>query len=128
MLSRRVLVVDDDSQCRDLICRVLSAAGLLVVPVPNGRAALAVLAHTEVDAVVSDINMPEVDGRSLCTALQADPRLKHLPVLLVSSVPPSAGELAALGAKFLAKPFAPGHLSHAVSELLGGAGTSSRTT
>lgn len=100
------LIVDDDGQYRDLMCRLLSHAGILVVPVVNGEDALRVLEHTPVDAIVTDLEMPRVNGRQLCAAIRQHSSLRTTPILLVSSASIEAAERLAIGADaFLKKPF-----------------------
>jgi adenylate cyclase len=103
-----ILIVDDDPGSLGLLRAVLEKDGHTVREAPDGVAALAVLGRESVDAVISDIAMPAMDGRQLLTAIKADATLSHLPVIMISG----AGDREMLvdciagGAEdYLAKPF-----------------------
>jgi two-component system chemotaxis sensor kinase CheA len=84
--SVRVLVVDDQVTVRELERRILSGAGYDVLVAGDGREALELLhGGAVVDLVVTDLEMPELDGLELVTELRADPRWQALPVVVVSS-------------------------------------------
>jgi CheY-like chemotaxis protein len=82
----RVLVVDDSPPRRRLLTSLLGAAGHEVIEAPNGAAALELLDGDAVDAVVSDVKMPRMDGFQLCHTLRRDPRWVRLPFIFYSSV------------------------------------------
>jgi two-component system chemotaxis sensor kinase CheA len=82
---RRVLVVDDSFTTRTLEKTILEAHGYQVEVAVDGAEALARLQCEEFDVVVSDIEMPKVDGFALLERVKSDRRLKELPVLLVTS-------------------------------------------
>lgn len=81
----RVLVVDDDAAIRDLFAAILEEeGGYEVVLAADGREALGRLAQAPVDAIICDINMPTMNGIELIRAVQADPRLRGTPIIVVS--------------------------------------------
>ena len=82
----RVLIVDDSPPRRHLLSTVLRAAGHEAVMAPNGAVALAMLETEAVDAVVSDVKMPRMDGFELCRSIRRDARLRHLPFIFYSSI------------------------------------------
>jgi adenylate cyclase len=81
-----LLVVDDNRVNRLLLGRALEQLGHRVSFAENGRQALEALRQREVDLVLLDIEMPEMDGYQTLTALAADPRLRDIPVVMMSSV------------------------------------------
>jgi len=94
-----VLAADDSASIRQLLERALSRAGMAVRIVTNGQEALAAAreiarraaaqgrpAHELLDVVISDIEMPLMDGFTLTKNLKADPALKDVPVILYSSI------------------------------------------
>jgi CheY-like chemotaxis protein len=81
-----VLVVDDSLPRRRLLTALLGQAGHQVSTAPNGAAALELLAGEAVDAVVSDVKMPRMDGFQLCRALRRDARWGRLPFIFYSSI------------------------------------------
>ena len=91
---RHVLVVDDSSVARNQIKRTLEQIGVECTTVNNGRKALDVLqawasesaVAKRIAMVISDIEMPEMDGYTLTAEIRSDPRLENLYVMLHSSV------------------------------------------
>jgi two-component system, chemotaxis family, sensor kinase CheA len=85
---RRVLVVDDSLTSRTLERSILEAAGFETLVPVNGAEALSVLRRpdSKVDLVLSDVEMPELDGFGLTEAIRRDPQLAQIPVVLVTSL------------------------------------------
>jgi two-component system chemotaxis sensor kinase CheA len=82
----KVLVVDDQFTVRELQRSILRAAGYRVEVARDGREALVELsAKGDYDMVVTDLQMPEMDGLELLAAIRADPQRTHLPVVMVTS-------------------------------------------
>jgi class 3 adenylate cyclase len=81
-----LLVVDDNRVNRLLLGRALEQLGHTVTFAENGREALETLGRRQVDLILLDIEMPEMDGYQVLEALAADPRLRDLPVVMMSSV------------------------------------------
>jgi two-component system chemotaxis sensor kinase CheA len=85
-LSRTLLVVEDSFMVRELQRSILEAAGYRVVTAKHGLEALEVLgAHSEIDLVVTDVDMPEMDGLTLVEAIRASSEWPSLPIIVVSS-------------------------------------------
>jgi CheY-like chemotaxis protein len=82
----RVLIVDDSEPRRRLLKALLRVAGYEVVAAPDGVAALEILTSERVDAVVSDVKMPRMDGFQLCHTLRRDERWARMPFIFYSSV------------------------------------------
>lgn len=122
----KVLVVDDDSDIRWLTRTILSER-FDVVEAASGTAALDVLGReVSIDAVVLDVQMPELDGWDTLAAIRSDPMWSSLPVVLcsVKSEMPDARRAWQLGCDALiAKPFAIDELESAVVEVLDRRGT-----
>ncbi|MEV0395650.1 SpoIIE family protein phosphatase [Polymorphospora rubra] len=103
----RILVADDNADLRDHLTRLLSPT-FEVVAVADGVAAVEAAARGAFDLVITDVMMPRMDGVELVAALRADPRTRHLPIVMLSA---RAGETAAVegltaGADdYLVKPF-----------------------
>jgi two-component system, chemotaxis family, sensor kinase CheA len=81
-----VLVVDDSAVTRTLEKGILEAAGYRVLVAPDGVAALDLLGREPCDLVVTDVEMPRMDGFALTAQVRADDRLRDLPVVLVTSL------------------------------------------
>jgi two-component system, chemotaxis family, sensor kinase CheA len=86
-LTRRVLLVDDSAFFRDMLAPLIKAAGYSVVPVASGADALAALASEKrFDLVITDIEMPDMDGFALAAALRAAPDTAALPIIAISAM------------------------------------------
>lgn len=83
---RRLLVVDDSFTTRELIRSILSSAGYDVQAAVDGADALDKLRARPYDLVVSDVEMPRLDGLTLATQIRSDPQLTSLPVVLITSL------------------------------------------
>ncbi|HTE55581.1 MAG TPA: response regulator [Kofleriaceae bacterium] len=81
----RVLIVDDSPAVREAMTRLLERAGYQVDAAPTGLAAWRMLGRARYDALVTDLQMPEMGGVELIERLRADPVLAYLPVVVVSS-------------------------------------------
>lgn len=125
----RVLVVDDSSVARNQIKRTLEQLGMECIIAVNGRDGLEKLQQmasehdviqTELDAVISDVEMPEMDGYTLTTEVRKDERLKALPVLLHTSLSGSFNEsmINKVGADKFVPKFHAEELANAVKGLL----------
>jgi two-component system chemotaxis sensor kinase CheA len=82
---RTVLVVDDALTVRELQRSILERAGFTVRVATDGRNAMADLASEPSDLVLTDIEMPNMDGFALTEAIRADPKTANIPVLILSS-------------------------------------------
>ena len=83
--SMHVLVVDDDDIGRYALAHPLRIAGFDVDEAATGREALRMAAEMRPDAVVLDINLPDMDGRDVCRRLKASPDSAVIPIVQVSS-------------------------------------------
>lgn len=106
-VPKRILVVEDNDLNRKLFCDVLKANGFEVVPVADGQNVLPTARKFKPDAVVLDIQLPNVSGLDLITAFGADRSLRSIPILAVTAYAGKGDEekIRAAGAKdYLAKP------------------------
>ena len=85
-IPARVLVVDDNEQSRDLICRQLRKEGHEVDVAKNGRKALEKLRSDYFDIVLLDIIMPELNGYEVLVEMKKHGRLRQIPVIMVSTL------------------------------------------
>jgi CheY-like chemotaxis protein len=81
----KILVVDDDKTTRKLLGLYLKAKGYEIVTAENGLDALEKLGTESINLVVSDMNMPYMDGIELTKNIRADENLKNLPVIMVTT-------------------------------------------
>jgi CheY-like chemotaxis protein len=101
-----VLIVDDEPSIVALLSELLEEAGYRALRARNGRMALAIAQHERPSLVITDRNMPVLDGVSLVRRLRSNPRTCDIPILMMSSAWSSAGNVdAAEQVPFVAKPF-----------------------
>jgi CheY-like chemotaxis protein len=101
-----VLVVDDEFGIAELLDAILTDEGYRVLSAINGRHGLEVLAQDPLDLVFTDFMMPVMDGAAMLRAIAADPALRTIPVVVMSSLPEAAvAERCSGYAAFLRKPF-----------------------
>jgi two-component system alkaline phosphatase synthesis response regulator PhoP len=80
-----VLVVDDEDDILDLLQYNLRRDGFQTVVARDGREALRQAQHEAPDLVILDIMMPEMDGLETCRRLRQDPRLRHIPIMMLTA-------------------------------------------
>jgi putative two-component system response regulator len=106
--GRCILVVDDSPTIRHLVSKALEEAGFQVVIAENGKQALDRINESRPDLIISDINMPEMDGIEFCKKTHADPSLAVIPFVIMSTNSDRAvmRRLLSWGASgYLVKPF-----------------------
>jgi two-component system chemotaxis response regulator CheY len=120
-MSKKILIVDDSSSVRTVARMALREKGYEVVEAANGQEALAKLEGERCHLVISDVNMPQMDGITLLKEIKRHPNYKFTPVIMLTT---EAGEDKkqegrAAGAKaWITKPFQPQVLVDAVSKLI----------
>ena len=106
-----ILVVDDSAAIRKILTRVLRQTGMAIQTIHeagDGQDALAVMAQHRVDLVLSDINMPKMDGLQLLASLKASPQWRSIPVVMITTEggETKVAEAVRLGAAgYVRKPF-----------------------
>ena len=124
-MAYRVLIVDDSPAMRAFVRRVIQLSGFELstcFTASNGREALDVLRQEWVDAILTDINMPEVDGEEFLRRLSADELLHSIPVIVISTdaTQNRISRLLSLGARgYVTKPFLPEVLRTELEGVLG---------
>ena len=115
---RTILVADDDSHIRDVICFALRRAGFEVIEAADGRATLDEFTRHRPDLVILDILMPELTGLDVCRAIRGTaeanpPQSRNVPILFLSSKDAEPDRVAGLdvgGDDYITKPFSPREL------------------
>lgn len=121
---KRIVVADDSQTARMFIRRCLEIIGLQdaeIVEAVNGKEALALVKEKPTDLLVTDLNMPVMDGETLVKWVKANPRLSELPILVITSAgnPAKEAELAGLGVfGVLSKPVSPQNLLGMLTPLM----------
>ncbi len=121
-MAKKVLTVDDSKTLRMIVARYLKPFGVDIVEAENGSIGLNKARAEKPDLVLLDYNMPVMDGYQTLEALKADPVLKSLPVIMLTTetVKETVVKLIKLGLKdFIAKPFSREALLTKVNPVLG---------
>jgi len=124
-MSFNVLIVDDSRSMRAVIKKTISMSGFKMdqcLEAGNGREALDVLVKAWVDVIISDINMPEMNGLEFLEELKKDSLLKAIPAIVISTEGSEkriqdAYDLGARG--FIKKPFLPEEIKKVLYEVIG---------
>jgi len=116
----RILIAEDDAAMRELLTAMVEDLGHDAIAVPDGAAALGTIAAQPPDLVLSDVNMPRINGFKLCRRLKADPATRLIPVVLITGIGDGhkIEGIEAGADDFLGKPFSAGELRARIRSLL----------
>ncbi|HEX8980172.1 MAG TPA: response regulator [Parasulfuritortus sp.] len=120
-MAKTIMIVDDSSTMRQVVSITLKGAGYDVLEGCDGRDALAKLNGQKIHLVISDVNMPNMDGITFVKELKSKPEYRFTPVIMLTT---EAGEDKkaqgqAAGAKaWVVKPFKPDQILGAVAKLV----------
>jgi len=121
-MAKTILIVDDSSSLRTVVRMSLVRAGYDVIEAGDGKEGLKALeGAAKVHLIVSDVNMPNMDGITFVTQVKQHPRHRFVPVIMLTTEGQDAKkqEGRAAGAKaWMVKPFNPPQLLDAVSKLI----------
>jgi len=122
-IDKVVITVDDSSTMRRIIKNTLLKLGFdNVLEAGNGVEALDVISQNQVDMIITDWNMPEMDGLTFVKTLRAKDEYKELPILMITTEAAKEDILTALKSgvnNYVVKPFTPDILKEKVFMLLG---------
>jgi two-component system, cell cycle response regulator DivK len=91
-VSKRILVVEDQEDSRKILRDLLTSADYEMTEVVNGEQALAAVAKQRPDLILMDIQMPVLDGYEATRRIKADPALRDVPIIVVTSYALSGGD------------------------------------
>ena len=120
-MAKTIMVVDDSASLRQVVGIALKSAGYDVLEGCDGRDALAKLTGQKIHLVISDVNMPNMDGITFVKALKQMPAYRFTPVIMLTteSAEGKKAEGQAAGAKaWVVKPFRPEVMLNAVAKLV----------
>ena len=121
VMSKRILTIDDSKTMRDMLMLTLAEAGFDVLQAVDGQDGLDVLVNERVDVVITDINMPRMDGYEVIRQLRSKPEHKDTPILVLTTESEAdkrnlAREAGATG--WMVKPFDPDRLVETVRKVV----------
>lgn len=121
-MSKRILVIEDTENNRRILNDLLTNAGFEVLEAVDGEKGVALAAEVRPDLILMDIQLPIVDGYEATRRIKANPELRHIPIIAVTSYALSGDDAKALEAGcdgYFAKPFSPRVILAKVREFLG---------
>jgi two-component system chemotaxis response regulator CheY len=121
-MSKRIMTADDSASVRQMVAFTLKGAGYEVVEAVDGKDALTKLAATPVHMLITDLNMPNLDGIGLIKGVRANPSYKFIPIIMLTteSQDSKKQEGKSAGATgWIIKPFRPEQLIAVVKKVLG---------
>jgi len=120
-MSKTILIVDDSSSLRQVVSITLKGAGYTVLEACDGRDALTKLNGQKIHLIISDVNMPNMDGITFVTEAKKLPAYKFTPIIMLTTetgdTKKQAGQAAGARA-WVTKPFQPAQMLGAVSKLI----------
>jgi len=121
MTAKRILIVEDTADNRQIMRDLLTSAGYEIVEAHDGQAAVTTAAMVKPDLILMDIQLPILNGYETARLIKADPALQHIPIIAVTSYALSGDEEKARAAGcsgYIAKPFSPRRMLATVSGFL----------
>lgn len=120
--SRKILLVDDDDMVRELVAATLKGGAYQLLQAADGGKGLALARETKPDLIFLDVNMPVMDGVTVCETLKSDPDTNGIAVIMLTALGQEVDKERArrAGANgYFTKPFSPLSLLRKVDEVLG---------
>ncbi len=120
-MKKVILIADDSPTIRKFVSFTLKAKGFEVVAASDGMEAIELLPMNDVDLIITDLNMPNMDGFELIKAVRENEANKHIPIIILSSLKGSEEVERGLniGANsYMVKPFDPKRMHYEVSKYI----------
>ncbi|MEO5376982.1 MAG: response regulator [Magnetococcus sp. DMHC-6] len=121
-MGKKIMTVDDSSSVRQMVGLTLKGAGYDVTEGVDGQDALNKLKATQVDMVITDLNMPNMDGITLIKNLRALPQYKFTPIVMLTTESQAGRKQEGKDAGatgWIVKPFKPDQLLGVIAKVLG---------
>ena len=122
-MTWRILVVEDQKDNRQIIRDLLTSQGYEMIEAVTGLEGVAAAERERPDLILMDIQLPEIDGYEATRRIRANPALRDVPIIAVTSYALSGDDVKAFDAgcnAYVTKPFSPRELLAKVRELVGG--------
>ncbi|MBI3104754.1 MAG: response regulator [Candidatus Rokubacteria bacterium] len=121
-MSKRVLVIEDHEENRRIVGYLLASAGFEMIEAVTGDEGVAAAEKERPDLILMDIQLPGLDGYEATRRIKANPALRHIPIIVVTSYALSGDDVKAFEAgcdAYVTKPFVPRELLAKIREYLG---------
>jgi two-component system, cell cycle response regulator DivK len=120
-MTKRILMVEDTEDNRQIIRDLVESVGYELLEAHDGAAGVAMASEHKPDLILMDIQLPVLDGYEATRRIKADPALKHIPIIAVTSYALSGDEAKTRDAGcdgYIAKPFSPRKLLATINDFL----------
>jgi two-component system, cell cycle response regulator DivK len=120
-MSKRILMVEDTEDNRQIIRDLMESVGYDLIEAEEGASGVAMAAEHKPDLILMDIQLPVMDGYEACRRIKANPELRHIPIIAVTSYALSGDETKTKAAGcdgYVAKPSSPRQLLAKMNEFL----------
>jgi two-component system cell cycle response regulator DivK len=120
-MTRRILVVEDQEDNRRIIRDLLTSIGYELIEATDGAAGVRLAGTERPDLILMDIQLPVLDGHEATRRIKQDPKLRHIPIIVVTSYALSGDDAKAMAAgadAYVAKPFSPRQLLATIRKFL----------
>lgn len=88
----RILIIEDDPSVQDVLGQLLVRDGLEVLSAGDGAGGVRLAIAENPDLILLDVNLPDMDGFEVCTRLKAEPRTRHIPVVILTAEAREVGQ------------------------------------
>ncbi len=120
-MTKRILMVEDTEDNRQIVRDLMASVGYDLIEAEDGAAGVAMAAEHRPDLILMDIQLPVLDGYEATRRIKANPELRHIPILAVTSYALSGDHVKAIEAGcdgYVTKPFSPRELLATVRRFL----------
>lgn len=120
-MEKRILIVDDCDTTRKLLSYIIRERGYRIIGASNGIEALEIMAANPVDLVVTDLNMPQMDGFELSKNLRGSDSYREIPIIMITTESGDADKKMGMDAgvtTYLTKPISPQRLLYEIEKVL----------
>jgi two-component system chemotaxis response regulator CheY len=120
-MKKVILVADDSPSIRKFISFALLAKGYEIIPVSDGMQALEIMPNQNINLVITDLNMPNIDGFELIKTIRENEIYSDIPIIILSSLGSNDDIKRGMGCganSYLIKPFDPNRILYEVSKYL----------
>ena len=107
-MSKRILLIEDQEDSRKIVRDLVTASGYELIEATTGEEGLALAERERPDLILMDVQLPGIDGYEVTRRIKADPKLRHIPIIVVTSYALSGDDkkaFAAGGDGYVTKPF-----------------------
>lgn len=121
-MGKTIMTVDDSASVRQMVSFTLKNAGYIVLEASDGKDALSKVNGTKPDMVITDLNMPNLDGIGLIKALRQNAACKFIPIIMLTTESQAEKKMEGKSAGatgWIVKPFNPDQLLAVVKKVLG---------